>query len=71
MGWLGWSPEVAWSTPIPELLMALDARMEYVRLTNPFGGGGGGGKAAPKAKPSANTVAEKLRAALTGRKREA
>lgn len=58
---------MAWNTPIPELLLALDARTEWVALTNPFGGGK---KAAPKAKPNADTVAAKLRAALTGRKRD-
>lgn len=38
-GWLGWTPDVAWRTPIPELLIALDARVEWANLTNPFGGG--------------------------------
>ena len=38
-GWLGWLPTVALSTPIPQILMALDGRVEWVTLTNPFGGG--------------------------------
>ena len=39
------------TTPIPRILAAVDARIEFVRLTHPFGGGGkprgrsGGGKA--------------------------
>lgn len=55
---------MAWSTPIPELLLALDARIEWVNMTNPFGGGK---KAEAAAKPSATTVANKLRSALLGR----
>jgi hypothetical protein len=63
-GWLGWSPELAWATPIPELFLAMDAKIEWAQMTNPFGGG----KAKTKAdKPSPSTVADKLRQALTGR----
>lgn len=36
-GWLGWTADTAWNTPIPELLAALDARIEWVQMTNPFG----------------------------------
>lgn len=55
---------MAWSTPIPELFLAMDAKIEWVQMTNPFGAG----KAKPKAgKPSASTVADKLRQALTGK----
>ncbi len=56
---------MAWCTPIPELLLALDARVEFLNLTNPFGGK----KTEAKEKPSANSVADKLRAAFTGRKK--
>nr|WP_209012812.1 MULTISPECIES: hypothetical protein [Pseudomonas] len=62
-GWLGWSPEVAWRTPLPELFLAMDARIEWAQMTNPFGGKPSGSKEKPK--PS--TVAEKLRQVLTGR----
>ncbi|EZI28955.1 hypothetical protein [Pseudomonas extremaustralis] len=63
-GWLGWPPDLAWSTPMPELFLAMDAKIEWAQMTNPFGGG----KAKAKAdKPSASTVADKLRQALTGR----
>jgi hypothetical protein len=49
---------------MPELFLAMDAKIEWAQMTNPFGGG----KAKPKAgKPSASTVADKLRQALTGR----
>nr|WP_223185002.1 hypothetical protein [Pseudomonas rhodesiae] len=61
---MGWSPDLAWSTPIPELFLAMDAKIEWAQMTNPFGGG----KAKPKSdKPSASIVADKLRQALTGR----
>ncbi|MBA2927054.1 hypothetical protein G9Q86_00605 [Pseudomonas sp. CCUG 57209] len=63
-GWLGWAPAVAWSTPMPELFLAMDAKIEWAQMTNPFGGG----KTKPKAdKPSPSSVADKLRQALTGR----
>ncbi|KPM65567.1 hypothetical protein HB13667_11650 [Pseudomonas putida] len=64
-GWLGWAPDVAWSTPLPELFMAMDARIEWMQMTNPFGTGK---KQGSKEKPSASNVADKLRMALTGRK---
>jgi len=44
--------------------MALDARLEWSQMTNPFGKGKGQGA---KPKPSASAVADKLRQALTGR----
>ncbi len=56
---------MAWRTPIPELLIALDARIEFVTVTSPFGG------KKKDEKPSKNGVADKLRAALTGRKKAA
>jgi len=56
---------VAWSTPLPELFMAMDARIEWAHMTNPFGSGKASGH---QDKPKPSTVAEKLRQALTGRK---
>lgn len=44
--------------------MALDARLEWSQMTNPFGKGKAKGV---KQKPSASAVADKLRQALTGR----
>nr|WP_085615005.1 MULTISPECIES: hypothetical protein [unclassified Pseudomonas] len=64
-GWLGWAPDVAWSTPLPELFMAMDARIEWAQMTNPFGTGK---NQRAKENPSASSVADKLRRALTGRK---
>lgn len=64
-GWLGWPPDLAWRTPLPELFLALDARIEWTRMSNPFGTG-----KPDKDKPKPSTVAEKLRQALVGRKAE-
>lgn len=58
-GYLGWSPEIALNTPIPQIELALAGRQEWVRMTNPFGGG--------EEKPKA-PVADRLAAALRGRK---
>ncbi|WP_236676396.1 hypothetical protein [Pseudomonas sp. B7] len=49
---------------MPELFLAMDAKIEWAHMTNPFGGG----KTKPKeGRPSPSTVADKLRQALTGR----
>jgi hypothetical protein len=42
----------------------MDARIEWVQMTNPFGGGKPSGK---KDKPAQSAVAEKLRRVLTAR----
>ncbi|MEZ2874124.1 MULTISPECIES: hypothetical protein [Pseudomonas chlororaphis group] len=63
-GWLGWPPDMAWRTPLPELFLAMDARIEWAQMTNPFGGGKASAK---KSKPAPSSVAAKLRQALTGR----
>lgn len=48
---------------MPELFLAMDAKIEWAQMTNPFGTG----KTKTNAeKPSASTVADKLRKALTG-----
>lgn len=35
-GSLQWSPRDAWETPVPQILMAWEARVEFLRATNPF-----------------------------------
>lgn len=45
--------------------MAMDARLEWVQMTSPFGNGKAGVR---QEKPKPTKVAEKLRQALTGRK---
>jgi hypothetical protein len=58
---------VAWSTPIPELLLAYEAKVEFLRATNPFGSG----------KPADNREDEtpeeraaRIKASIRGRKGE-
>ena len=66
-GWLGWPPDVAWRTPVPEILTALDARIEWVNMTNPFGSGddkGGKGGKRSKGKPKARMSPAEMRKAL-------
>jgi hypothetical protein len=33
-GYLGYTPEVAMHTPMPQILLALDGRIEWLRKTN-------------------------------------
>lgn len=64
VGWLGWPPDVAWNTPLPELFLAMDARVEWARMTHPFATGAK--VEAKDGKPKTSAVADKLRQALTG-----
>lgn len=36
-GWLGWSARDAWETPVPQILMAWDAKLHFLIMTNPNG----------------------------------
>lgn len=38
-GYLGWTPDVALNTPICQIELALQGRVEWVKKTNPFGSG--------------------------------
>ncbi len=38
-GWLGWSANDALNTPMPQIFHALNARIEFLEKTNPFGSG--------------------------------
>lgn len=35
-GWLGWTPEQTYDTPMPQLFLALDGRIDFLKKTNPF-----------------------------------
>jgi hypothetical protein len=50
-GWLGWSPEVAWHTPIPQIVLAMDYRIDWAQKTNPFGSKKKPAKSSPKMTP--------------------
>ena len=32
-------PEVIWTTPVPQIILALEGKYDFVIKTNPFGGG--------------------------------
>jgi len=49
-GWLGWPPDLAMLTPIPQIMLALEGKADFVAQTNPFG----------PTKPRKKTDAEKL-----------
>lgn len=36
-GWLGWSPELAMTAPIPQILLATEGRIDWHKKTNPWG----------------------------------
>ncbi|OUM34747.1 hypothetical protein B8W72_09800 [Pseudomonas putida] len=56
-GCLGWSPRVAWETPVVEIVMAWEAKVKFLRATNPFGG-------AEPDKPNKVAAAKELRMGL-------
>ncbi|MFV3402874.1 hypothetical protein ACNFIC_02815 [Pseudomonas sp. NY15463] len=64
-GWLGWPPDAAWHTPIPQIMIALDARLDWT------GRGQGQGPAATAAAPQRReSVADKLKGFLRGRPKQ-
>lgn len=38
-GWLGWTPEVALDTNVPQILLAMKGRVDFLTKTNPWGSG--------------------------------
>lgn len=57
-GWLGWPPDTAWKTPIPQIMLALDARLDWM--------GRGPAQQPPTAQRKAS-VADRLKSFLRGR----
>jgi hypothetical protein len=55
---LGWSLSDAWNTPVIEILLAWEAKADFLQKTNPFGTG--------ETKPSKTAVAKDLRRGLRG-----
>lgn len=54
-GYLGWTAEQTLSTPMPQILIALDGKIEWAQSTNPFG-------SSNKAKEPPKDPAKKLKA---------
>ncbi|AGN81540.1 hypothetical protein N5K35_31325 [Pseudomonas sp. GD03651] len=63
-GWLGWPPDTAWHTPIPQIMLALDACLDWT------GRGQAGQGPAPTAPQKRESVAEKLKNFLRGRPKQ-
>lgn len=36
-GWLGWTPEVALTTPLQQINLALEGKIDFLKKTNPWG----------------------------------
>lgn len=60
-GWLGWTPEIALNTPVPQLVLALEGRAECLIRTSPFGAGGGKQKTGRLDRAGRRDVAGRLR----------
>jgi hypothetical protein len=58
-GWLGWPPETAWRTPIPQIMLALDARLDWMGVGQPRQ------QSVPQKR---GNVADRLKAFLRGRR---
>ena len=56
-GYLGWSAEQTMATPMPQILLALDAKIEWTQSTNPFES-----SKKPTSKDATKDPVEKLRA---------
>ena len=63
-GWLGWPPDTAWHTPIPQIMLTLDARLDWT------GRGQAQGQAANAKPPTRQSVADKLKSFLRGRPKQ-
>lgn len=63
-GWLGWPPDTAWHTPIPQIMLALDARLDWT------GRGQAQGQAPGAKPPTRQSVADKLKSFLRGRPKQ-
>ena len=67
-GWLGLAPSEAWNTPMVEILMAWDAKRQFLIDSNPFGSGGDKGKQSKRA--VSKEVRMGFRVAAMGRKKD-
>lgn len=65
-GSLGWPPDVVLSTPIPQVMLALEGKFDFAAKTNPFGG-----KAAKPRKPDDPAVVREKQATLDAIKAKA
>jgi hypothetical protein len=64
-GWLGWSPEAALTTPIPQIELAFEGFIDCKVKTNPFGSGESDGGQQQKP-PEPERVQQDIKSALRG-----
>lgn len=64
-GWLGWSPEAALTTPIPQIELAFEGFIDCKVKTNPFGSGDSEGGRQQKP-PEPDRVQQDIKSALRG-----
>lgn len=60
-GWLAWSPDQTFDTPMPQLFLALEGKVDFVKKTNPFGSGESKKKAGDKPVDLKKIADQKLR----------
>ena len=58
-GVLGWAPRDAWSALVPEILLAYEGKIDFIKATSPFG-------AAPAADKVQKADPRDMKAALRG-----
>lgn len=63
-GWLGWPPDTAWHTPIPQIMLTLDSRLDWTGRSQAQG------SAASAKPPTRQGVADKLKSFLRGRPKQ-
>ena len=59
---MGWSPDVIWNTPVPQIFLALEGKYDFVLKTNPFGGGKDTAKPLSEDEKAKRLAANKARA---------
>jgi hypothetical protein len=65
-GWLGWSPEAALTTPIPQIELAFEGFIDCKIKTNPFGSGDSDGSQRQQKPPEPERVQQDIKSALRG-----
>jgi hypothetical protein len=65
-GWLGWSPEAALTTPIPQIELAFEGFIDCKIKTNPFGSGESDSGQRQQKPPEPERVQQDIKSALRG-----
>jgi hypothetical protein len=66
-GYLGWPPSEAWTAAVPEILMAWEAKVEFLRATNPYGQSDGSGESSgPPPNETPEEKRQRIKAKIRG-----